>query len=356
MRVQEIEAGLWRWTGWHEEWNAEVGSVYLETPEGVCLIDPIVPPEDEERFLRALDRDVDRRGGTVHVLVTVFWHTRHARRLLDRYGGRLWAVSRGRAAVARRGGEVSDPFRPGDALPGGIEAYATGRGTEVVYFLPRYRTLVAGDVLLGSEDGALSLCPESWLPAGVGHARLRAALRPLRGPRDRAGARLPRGARARGRRTCALAYAGRMNHDVLGTAIEPPFPEGLETAIVGMGCFWGAERVFWRAHGVHTTAVGYAGGTTESPTYEQVCSGRTGHAEVVLVVFDRAETAYEEILRLFWENHDPTQGDRQGNDVGTQYRSAIYWTSRRSAPPPRPPATRTRPCSPRPATARSRPR
>jgi peptide-methionine (S)-S-oxide reductase len=118
-----------------------------------------------------------------------------------------------------------------------------------------------------------------------------------------------------------------MNHDVLGTSIEPPFPDGLETAIVGMGCFWGAERVFWRAAGVYTTAVGYAGGSTENPSYEQVCSGRTGHAEVVLVVFDPAETSYEEILRLFWENHDPTQGDRQGNDVGSQYRSAIYWTT-----------------------------
>ena len=118
-----------------------------------------------------------------------------------------------------------------------------------------------------------------------------------------------------------------MTHDVLGTSIEPPFPDGLETAIVGMGCFWGAERVFWRAPGVHTTAVGYAGGTIERPSYEQVCTGRTGHAEVVLVVFDPAETSYEEILRLFWENHDPTQGDRQGNDVGSQYRSAIYWTS-----------------------------
>jgi len=179
MRVQEIEAGLWRWTGWHEEWNAEVGSVYLETADGVCLIDPIVPPEDEERFLRALDRDVQRQGGTVHVLVTVFWHARHARRLLDRYGGRLWAVSRGRAAVARRAGEVTDPFRPGDELPGGIRAFPTGRGTEVVFVLPEQRTLVAGDVLLGAEDGGLRLCPVSWLPVGLGHDGLRAALRPL---------------------------------------------------------------------------------------------------------------------------------------------------------------------------------
>jgi peptide-methionine (S)-S-oxide reductase len=116
-------------------------------------------------------------------------------------------------------------------------------------------------------------------------------------------------------------------HAVLGTPLKPPFPEGLEQAIVGMGCFWGAERVFWQAPGVYTTAVGYAGGFTPNPTYEEVCSGSTGHTEAVLVVFDPAVTSYGEILRLFWENHDPTQGMRQGNDVGTQYRSAILWTT-----------------------------
>jgi peptide-methionine (S)-S-oxide reductase len=116
-------------------------------------------------------------------------------------------------------------------------------------------------------------------------------------------------------------------HAVLGTPLKPPFPEGYETAIVGMGCFWGAERVFWQAPGVYTTAVGYSGGVTPNATYEEVCSGRTGHTEAVLVVFDPAKTSYEEILRLFWENHDPTQGMRQGNDMGTQYRSAIYCTS-----------------------------
>jgi peptide-methionine (S)-S-oxide reductase len=114
-------------------------------------------------------------------------------------------------------------------------------------------------------------------------------------------------------------------HEVLGTPLTPPFPEGFERIVVGMGCFWGAERMFWRADGVYTTAAGYAGGLTPNPTYEEVCSGRTGHAEVVLAVFDPAKTSYEEMLKIFWEGHDPTQGMRQGNDVGTQYRSTIYW-------------------------------
>jgi len=114
-------------------------------------------------------------------------------------------------------------------------------------------------------------------------------------------------------------------HDVLGTPLRGPFPEGVETAIFGMGCFWGAERIFWQAPGVYTTAVGYAGGLTPNPTYEEVCSGRTGHLEAVLVAYDTAATDFDEMLRLFWEGHDPTQGMRQGNDVGTQYRSAILW-------------------------------
>ena len=116
-------------------------------------------------------------------------------------------------------------------------------------------------------------------------------------------------------------------HEVLGTPLKPPFPDGLETAVFGLGCFWGAERLFWQAPGVYTTAVGYAGGFTPNPTYEEVCSGRTGHTEAVLVVFDPKQTSYEEMLRIFWEGHDPTQGMRQGNDVGTQYRSAILTTS-----------------------------
>ena len=141
-------------------------------------------------------------------------------------------------------------------------------------------------------------------------------------------------------------------HFVIGRPLKPPFPEGLETVVFGLGCFWGAEKLFWQTPGVYTTAVGYAGGFTPNPTYEEVCSGRTGHAEVVLVVFDPKVVTYEEVcsagtghtevvrvvydpkrisyaqlLQIFWENHDPTQGMRQGNDVGTQYRSAIYTTT-----------------------------
>jgi peptide-methionine (S)-S-oxide reductase len=113
-------------------------------------------------------------------------------------------------------------------------------------------------------------------------------------------------------------------HFVNGAPLEPPFPAGLEVATFGMGCFWGAERKFWEHPGVVSTAVGYAGGATPNPTYEEVCSGMTGHTEVVRVVFDPKRTSYSDLLRVFWENHDPTQGMRQGNDVGTQYRSAIY--------------------------------
>jgi peptide-methionine (S)-S-oxide reductase len=118
-------------------------------------------------------------------------------------------------------------------------------------------------------------------------------------------------------------------HEVLGTPLLPPFADELEQIVVGMGCFWGAERMFWTQPGVWTTAVGYAGGFTRNPLYEEVCTGRTGHNEVVLAVFDPAVTSYGEMLRVFWEGHDPTQGFRQGNDVGTQYRSAIYWADDR---------------------------
>ncbi|MCW3032489.1 MAG: peptide methionine sulfoxide reductase, partial [Solirubrobacterales bacterium] len=115
------------------------------------------------------------------------------------------------------------------------------------------------------------------------------------------------------------------HHAVLGTPLRPPFPDGIRTAVFGMGCFWGAERIFWEADGVYTTAVGYAAGSTPNPSYEEVCSARTGHSEVVLVAYDPAKVSYESLLKLFWEGHDPTQGMRQGADVGTQYRSVILF-------------------------------
>ena len=134
--------------------------------------------------------------------------------------------------------------------------------------------------------------------------------------------------------TAAEALPGRAakmpvpdQHFVNGRRLTPPFPAGLETAIFGLGCFWGAERCFWRLPGVYTTAVGYAGGHTPNPTYEETCSGMTGHTEAVLVVFDPKQVSYDTLLKTFWESHDPTQGMRQGNDVGTQYRSAIYTTT-----------------------------
>ena len=133
----------------------------------------------------------------------------------------------------------------------------------------------------------------------------------------------------------ADALAGRTDHTmpvpeqhfVNGNPLVGPWPEGFETAVFGLGCFWGAERKFWQTDGVFTTAVGYAGGYTPNATYEETCSGLTGHAEVVLVVFDPSRVSFDQLLKVFWENHDPTQGMRQGNDQGTQYRSAIYYTS-----------------------------
>ena len=126
-------------------------------------------------------------------------------------------------------------------------------------------------------------------------------------------------------------FAVPATHEVLGTPLEGPFPDGLETLYVGLGCFWGAEKRFWRVPGVYTTAVGYQGGITPNPTYDEVCTGRTGHAENVLVVYDPAQVSTYDLLTVFWENHDPTQGYRQGNDVGTQYRSALYATTEEQA-------------------------
>ena len=120
------------------------------------------------------------------------------------------------------------------------------------------------------------------------------------------------------------AFSVPTTHAVLGTPLKPPFPDGLEIAVFGLGCFWGAERIFWQTDGVYSTAVGYAGGSTPNPTYEEACSGRTGHTEAVQVVYDPAKVSYRDLLKIFWESHNPTQGYRQGNDVGTQYRSAIY--------------------------------
>ena len=179
MQVDQIANGLWRWTGHHEEWQEDVGSVYCETTDGVVLVDPIVPPEDTDRFWQALERDVKRAGGRVDVLVTVFWHTRHAAAMIERYSAHVWAPTRGRAAIERRAGTVTDLFRPGDELPGGIAALPTARAAEVVFWIPQHRALVPGDVLLGDGEGGVRMCPESWLPEGTGHATLAASLRPL---------------------------------------------------------------------------------------------------------------------------------------------------------------------------------
>lgn len=178
MEVERIDKGLWRWTGFHEEWNEPVGCVYLEGPDAVCLIDPLIPPEDEGRFLAALDRDVARLGLPVHVLLTVYWHARSARDLAARYGAEIWAPTQSRVAVDRRAGRAR-PFRPGEQLPAGARSFPTARASEVVFYLPAWHTVVTGDVILGNGDGGLRFCPESWLPEGVGHEQLRTSLEPL---------------------------------------------------------------------------------------------------------------------------------------------------------------------------------
>lgn len=179
MEVAQIDPGLWRWTGYHEEWKEDVGSVFYETEDGVVLVDPLVPAEDSERFWRALDRDVHRKGRNVHVLLTVFWHVRSTAAIVERYAARVWAPSASRAAVERRSGTVTDGFRPGDRLPGGIEALRSARRSEVAFWIPQHRALVPGDVLTGDGAGGVRMCPESWLPEKTGHPELASSLRPL---------------------------------------------------------------------------------------------------------------------------------------------------------------------------------
>jgi len=174
MDVREIDPGLWLWSAFHEEWKQDVGCLYVEAGDAVLLIDPLVPGEEREEFIGALDRDVERLGMPVHILVSVFWHARSAAELAERYGADVWAPSRARQAVEWRAGKAR-AFRPGDELPGGVEAYATARSNEVVFHLPSHHALWAGDVILGGPK----LCPDSWLPGAVTQEDLRLSLLPL---------------------------------------------------------------------------------------------------------------------------------------------------------------------------------
>lgn len=175
----QIAPGLWRWTAFHDDWGEDVGCVYCETPQGVVLVDPLVPADETERFWKALDRDVERVGGDVHVAITVFWHGRSAAAMRERYGARVWASTRGKPAIARRAGEVTDTFRPGDELVPGVVGLPTARAAEVVFWLPEHRTLVPGDVLVGKRDGGVRLCPDTWLPESTTLEKLTDSLRPL---------------------------------------------------------------------------------------------------------------------------------------------------------------------------------
>jgi glyoxylase-like metal-dependent hydrolase (beta-lactamase superfamily II) len=177
MEALRIAPGLWRWTAFHEEWRREVGCVYFEATDAVVLIDPLVPPEDPEHFWTALDRDVERAGRPVHVLITVYWHTRSAKEMVERYGARVWAHVRAHKTVGRRAGTVS-LFEQGDPLPGGVQA-VLGRWSEVVYWLRQHRTLVTGDIILGGDGSGLRFCPESWTPKAGGHTAWRENLRPV---------------------------------------------------------------------------------------------------------------------------------------------------------------------------------
>jgi glyoxylase-like metal-dependent hydrolase (beta-lactamase superfamily II) len=186
MEVQKLNDGLWRWTGLHpdwtpaeggpEGWEREVGCVYCEADDAVVLVDPLVPPEDRDRFWAALDRDVERAGRPVHVLLTVFWHARSAREIADRYGGEIWAHEQV-LKLDQREVEPTRTFAFGDALPGGVDARDAARLDEAVFWLPRHRALVFGDVVLGAADG-VRLCPASWR-SGSDDSELKEALRPL---------------------------------------------------------------------------------------------------------------------------------------------------------------------------------
>jgi glyoxylase-like metal-dependent hydrolase (beta-lactamase superfamily II) len=178
--VREITSGLRRWTGRHQEWKENVGSVSWQGGEALCLVDPIVPPENAAEFWSWLDSDVERLALPVHVLLTIYWHARQARAVVERYDARLWAHAPARAPIERRAGKVSDLFRPGDPLPGGLQAFQA-RGSEVVFWIPKAQALVTGDVILGTGRGRLELCPESWSPRGGGHAKVRENLRALAG-------------------------------------------------------------------------------------------------------------------------------------------------------------------------------
>jgi glyoxylase-like metal-dependent hydrolase (beta-lactamase superfamily II) len=172
MELHELRPGLWRWQVFHPEWKQQVGSVAYEGAAELVLFDPLLPSED------ALDGLVGRVSKPLATLVTVFWHTRSADVLARRHGARVLAPSRGRAAVARRA-PTTEAFRPGDTLPGGVQAFATARGTEVVYWIPEHRALVPGDVLLGADGGGIRLCPQSWLPESTKLPDLAASLRAL---------------------------------------------------------------------------------------------------------------------------------------------------------------------------------
>lgn len=176
-----ITEGLWRWTTLYGEWGEEVGCVYYESGDAVVLIDPLVPEDaaSATRFWTALDGDVERAGVPVQVLITVFWHTRSTTEVAKRYRARVYAATRARQAIGRRTDTITDLFKPGDTLPGGVVAFPSGRATEIVFWIPEHAAVVPGDVILGADGGGIRLCPESWLPASVDHQRLRAALRPL---------------------------------------------------------------------------------------------------------------------------------------------------------------------------------